>query len=349
MRTRIVSLGAGVLLALALLVTSTGCAAMFPEQQQQTSSSREMLRAVAPNPSSTDQGSADNAPATAGGASQKSGEAATDRMVILNASMQVRVEDLAAAVASVRTLTQTVGGSVSQLTVSSNSESPATDSGSPASSTARFQGPASASLTLRIPAKSLPGVEAKVSGLGKLISQSANESDVTQQHIDMSARLTNLRAEEARLRTLLDRAGKISDLLSVERELSRVRGDIESMQAQLTYLEGQAAMATLTLSLEQPGPVVRPSGGGWGIVDAVTTGVQAAVVLVNGLITGIIAFSPFIAIGLLAWWLIRRSIRRRRALRALAPQQVAAPSDPGGPTQASDSGVPDSEAPTDRL
>lgn len=347
MRTRIVSLGAGVLLALALLVTSTGCASMFSEQGTSDSSSSEM-RAVAPRPSGTEYGSADNAPAAAGAPEQKSSEAATERMVVLKSSMQVRVEDLAAAIASVRTLTQTVGGSVSQLTISSNSESPAADTAASASSTARFQGPASASLTLRIPAKSLPDVEAKLGKMGRLISQSADESDVTQQHIDMSARLTNLRAEEARLRALLDRAGKISELLAVERELSRVRGDIESMQAQLTYLEGQAAMATLTLSLEQPGPVVRPSGGGWGIIDAVTTGVQAAVVLVNGLITGLIAFSPFIAIGLLVWWLIRRSVRRRRALRELEPQQVVSPSDPAVPLTA-DSGMPGTQAPTDQL
>jgi len=317
-----------------------GCAALSPSQDKgMTSTVTE--RAVAPDQGSAPLGSTQDAPATAGNGSQKAGEPATDRMVILNASMQVRVDDLAAAIASVRTLTQAAGGSISQLTVSSNSDSPATDSGSSASSTARFQGPASASLTLRIPAKRLADIEAKVSGLGKLISQSANESDVTQQHIDMSARLTNLRAEESRLRALLARAGKISELLAVERELSRVRGDIESMQAQLTYLEGQAAMATLTLALEQPGPVVRPSGGRWGIVDAVTNGVQAAVVLVNGLITAVIAFSPLIALGLLVWWLIRRGIRRRRALLAQTPQQA----DPQSVSVAENTTVPDAQAP----
>jgi hypothetical protein len=332
-----ISFGAWMLVALAL-ISSTGCAAMFPSQSQ-SGGSIESMRAVAP-PSTQDAAtSAENAPATAGSGAQKSELASTDRMVILNAAMQLRVDDLAAAVASARSFTQAAGGSVSQLTVSSNSEAPAIDAGKTASQTAHYEGPASASLTLRIPAKNLAAVEAKVAGLGKLISQSANESDVTQQHIDMSARLTNLRAEEARLRALLARAGKISELLSVERELSRVRGDIESMQAQLTYLEGQAAMATLTLTLEQPGPVVRPSGGGWGIVNAVTSGVQAAVVLVNGLITVVIAFSPFIVLGLLAWWLIRRSVRRRRALRE---QQAAPAADlaTGEPAAAVDSSAP---------
>jgi ABC-type multidrug transport system fused ATPase/permease subunit len=177
---------------------------------------------------------------------------------------------------------------------------------------------------LRIPARNLADVQNKTAGLGKLISQSSDESDVTQQHIDMSARLENLRAEETRLRALLDRAGKVTDLLAVERELSRVRGDIESMQAQLSYLENQAAMATLTLSLDQPGPVVRPSAGGWGLVDSVTTGIQAAAALIRELITAIIALSPLIVIGVLIWWLARRRMLRRRTQReALAAQTGA--------------------------
>jgi hypothetical protein len=251
--------------------------------------------------------------------------------VITNAAMNVRVDDLSAAVASIRSLTQQVGGSISQLTISDNSESPVPDASATNSSGARLTGPANASLTLRIPASSLPDVQAKIAALGKLVSQTSNESDVTQQHIDMVARLANLRAEEARLRALLTRAGSVSDLLSVERELSRVRGDIESMQAQLSYLEGQAAMATLTVSLDQPGPVVRPSAGGWGLLDAVTTGVQGAAVLVRELITAIIALSPLIVVGALIWWLLARRARKRRAQRDALAQQVAAPGVTGAP------------------
>jgi hypothetical protein len=329
MKTRIGSLIAAATLAL-VLVTSAGCANLGSSQSN--TASRGTMSSVAPlAPAASDGGGASNAPATSGEAQQKTAGAATDRLVIMNAAIQLRVEDLAGAIASVRKLTQTAGGSVSELNVNSNSESPAPDGASATSATARIPGPASASLTVRVPAAKLADVQAKVGALGRLISQSSNESDVTQQHIDMAARLTNLRAEEARLRALLSRAGQVSDLLAVERELSRVRGEIESMQGQLTYLEGQAAMATLTISLDQPGPVVRPSGSGWGLADSVTFGVQAAAALVRGLIVGVIAFSPLIVLGGLAWWLIAWLVRRRRARLAAQPAEATAPTDPTTP------------------
>jgi hypothetical protein len=340
MSKRLISVGVCTLLALAL-VTSAGCAGgLIGNSERATTSGAVSSPAPAPAASGA-HGGVDNAPATTGEA-QKSSGASADRLVIMNAAMQLRVVDLAASIASIRALTKAVGGSVSQLTVTSDSESPAPDAEGSTSATARIPGPASASLTLRVPAQRLTDVEAKVAGLGRLISQSSNESDVTQQHIDMSARLRNLRAEEARLRGLLARAGSVSELLAVERELSRVRGDIESMQAQLTYLEGQAAMATLTVALDQPGPVVRPSTGGWGLVDSVTTGVQAAAALVRQLITGLIAISPLIVLGALVWWLISWRARRRRALRDARPAQAGPPSGP----DTADPVVPEVESPS---
>ena len=329
MRTRLSLLSVCALLALALL-TSVGCSGGSSSSSEQASSSGAALRAVAPNA----QPAADTAGTTGGTTTSKGTVAATDRLVITNAAMDVRVDDLSAAVASIRSLTQQVGGSISQLTISDNSESPVPAASGGSSSGARLTGPANASLTLRIPAKSLPDVQSKIAGLGKLVSQNSNESDVTQQHIDMVARLANLRAEEARLRALLNRAGSVSDLLSVERELSRVRGDIESMQAQLAYLEGQAAMATLTVSLDQPGPILRPSAGGWGLLGAVTTGVRGAALLVRELITAIIALSPLLVIGALIWWLLARRARKRRAQRDAVAQQAAVGAAVTPPTSA---------------
>ena len=323
MRTRLVSLSACFLLLLALaLVTSTGCSSGSPFGSGGGTTNADSGGPVAPTPapapSAPTARSSANAPATTGSASK-------DRLVVLNASMQLQVDDLAAAIASIRTLTDTVGGSVSQLTVNSNSESAGSNAPHSASETVRIPGPASASLTVRVPASSLASVEARVSGVGRLISQSSNESDVTQQHMDLSARLGNSRAEEVRLRALLARAGSVTDLLEVERELSRVQGDIESMQAQLAYLEGQAAMATLTISLDQPGPVVRPSGGGWGFVDSVTWGLQGAAALLRALITALLTLSPLIVVGGLLWWFLARRRRARRAAQLPLPDQQPSP------------------------
>jgi len=197
--------------------------------------------------------------------------------------------------------------------------------------------PGSAAITLRVPAARLSAAEQDAAKLGRVLTQSASESDVTQQHVDMAARLKNLRAEEARLRAFLGKAKNVSEMLAIETELSRVRGEIESMQAQLTYLEHQAALATLTISLSEPGALVSPGAGGWGFATAVRDGVRAAVEVTNGMITFVLAVSPLLflvfLVVLVVWILVRR--RRRRKLAATA---AAAAVDP---TTASDFG-PDS-------
>ena len=298
MRSRTALAGACLVLVFGL-VTIAGCAS---GSESSTSGS-----AVAPAPPATAAQGGSNGSASTGSSS--------DRLVIESASMQVQVDDLAGAIASLRGLTQKVGGSVSQLTVRSDSESAAPNTPHSASETVPIPGPASASLTLRLPAASLPDVEDRAGALGRLVSQSSNESDVTQKHVDLSARLANSQAEEVRLRGLLARAGTVSDLLQVEREMSRVQGDVESMQAQLAYLDSQIAMATLTVSLDEPGPIVRPSAGGWGFFGAVTHGVQGAAALLRAMVTALITLSPLLVLGALAWWFLSLFFRRRRARR----------------------------------
>ena len=114
-------------------------------------------------------------------------------------------------------------------------------------------------VTLRVPAEKLASVEAQVAKLGKVLTQSAVRERCHPAARRPAARLKNLQAEEVRLRSFLDKATKVSEMLEIERELSRVRGEIESMQAQIAYLEQQAALATLTLALSAPGALVQPS------------------------------------------------------------------------------------------
>ena len=193
----------------------------------------------------------------------------------------------------------------------------------------------SAQVTLRVPADKLASVEAQAAKLGKVLSQSAAQSDVTQQHVDLTARLRNLQAEEVRLRGFLDKAVTVSQMLEVERELSRVRGEIEAMQAQIAYLDQQAAMATLSLALSAPGALVQPAGGTWGFSTAVTAGFQAAAAVIRTLIVMIIALSPLllvVAVVVLIW----RSRRRRR----LAARAVADADAESGPSVAPEPQTP---------
>ena len=92
----------------------------------------------------------------------------------------------------------------------------------------------------------------KIRGLGELKNQTLGTEDVTRAYFDTDARLKNARVMEERLIEMLKtKTGKVSDLLQVEKELSRVREDIEKMQGELKYLDSQVQFATVTISLAE--------------------------------------------------------------------------------------------------
>jgi len=267
--------------------------------------------------------------------------AAADRLVISTASMAIEVDDVDTAVEAVRTLIADAGGQIADLSIQAGEPEPIPLASG--TSDAQPRTPSSAMLTVRVPADKLESIQAQAAKLGVVLSQTASETDVTQQHVDLSARLTNLRAEEARLREFLSKATKVSEMLEVERELARVRGDIESMQAQVEYLERQAAMATLTLSLTAPGAVVRPDGTDWGFGEAVTRGVQAAAALLGALITVTIALAPVIVLVIVVVFAVRAVRKRRRARAASAPEAPSAGGDIDDAAQVSPTSAADRE------
>jgi hypothetical protein len=92
----------------------------------------------------------------------------------------------------------------------------------------------------------------KVRGLGELKNQTLGADDVTKAYFDTDARLKNARVMEQRLVDMLKtKTGKVSDLLQVEKELGRVREEIEKMQGELKYWDSQVQFATVTISLAE--------------------------------------------------------------------------------------------------
>jgi hypothetical protein len=113
----------------------------------------------------------------------------------------------------------------------------------------------SASLTLRVPAQSLDRVLAELRALGKVEHEGLGTEDVTRQYVDTDARLRNLTQTEMRLRTLLDtQTGNLSSILEVEREITRVRGEIEVLTSQLQQLDERVALSTIRVGLREEAP-----------------------------------------------------------------------------------------------
>jgi hypothetical protein len=106
--------------------------------------------------------------------------------------------------------------------------------------------------TLRVPADQLDATLAEVKSLGRVESENQGGQDVTSQYVDLQARLANARNTEQRLTDLLrNRAGKLSDVLEVEQELDRVRGEIEQMEAQRKTMTNQVSFATLNATITE--------------------------------------------------------------------------------------------------
>ncbi len=106
--------------------------------------------------------------------------------------------------------------------------------------------------TLRVPSDQLDATLTEVKTLGRVESESQSGQDVTSQYVDLQARLANARNTEQRLTDLLrNRTGKLSDVLEVEQELDRVRGQIEQMEAERKNMANQVSFATLNATITE--------------------------------------------------------------------------------------------------
>lgn len=108
-----------------------------------------------------------------------------------------------------------------------------------------------AHVTAKIPVKKLDLFINDVSKLGKLTSRSTSTEDATEQVIDIDARIKNLIALRARYRALLDKASTILEVVSIEKELSKIQTEIDSIQGRRNSLLDQVAMSSVKVTFEQ--------------------------------------------------------------------------------------------------
>lgn len=293
------------LMAAMVLALGAGCAAGASTPE------------VAPVPANGEQGKPQNPQ-----------DGTDDRMVIRTKTLRLEVSETGAAMDAVRERTRARGGTVSEMRVATEGDggiyrTPQDGSGDGA----LLRG----WITVRIPTAAYEDFVKDVTGIGTVKYQAETATDVTEQHVDLSARLKNFQAQEVKLREFFDAAKDVKDMLAIEAELARVRGEIESMDAQVKSLERQAAMATVTVELAMPQPLT-PTGS-WGFGEPIADGLRGAASLLGGLLTTIIATAPIWLLGLLLFFPIRSWRRRRRAnapqpaLVPLFPQPMASPSD----------------------
>jgi hypothetical protein len=114
------------------------------------------------------------------------------------------------------------------------------------------------SVSMRVPEPKLDVALDSLSELGTVTSRKVSSQDVTEEAIDVEARIQSLTAERNQLRLLLSKADAINDVFTVEREIARVQSEIDSLQRRLDHLHNTSALAELNAEFKkrrEPGPV----------------------------------------------------------------------------------------------
>lgn len=175
-------------------------------------------------------------------------------------------------------------------------------------------------LVLRVPGGNFSELKRAVEGVGAVTDAATNRTDVTEQLVDLEARLRNLRAERDRLRQLYERANGTEDVLAVGKRLSDVQEEIERLAARKRSLENRVAFSTLTVELTErppgPGPVDTDRWYDVGVVNAFLSSLDGVVVSLRVLAVGLAYVLPYagaFGVPLAGGWFVLR----RRPWRAV--------------------------------
>ena len=181
----------------------------------------------------------------------------------------------------------------------------------------------SGNITVRVPVEGFNSAITAVKGLAvEVTSETSSGQDVTEEYVDLSARLGNLEATADRVRNFLDETSNVEEALAVNQELSRLESEIEVIKGRMQYLSQSAGFSTISVNLTpdiatqpldpetwRPGVVVRES------FEVLVNALQG---IANFLIGTVIVLGPLVLIFGLPLWLIVRYVLRRRRRRQTA-------------------------------
>lgn len=156
------------------------------------------------------------------------------RKVILNYSIQLEVQEFDKAINRLTKLAESSGGYVFKSSSNSQDKS--------------YKW---ANVGLRVPSSEVGNALTTIRGLGTVERENSTAEDITEGYVDLEARIKNAKASEARLLQLSQKAGKLSEVLEIEKEISRVRGEIESFEAKRQNWDVLTELVTIELEIHE--------------------------------------------------------------------------------------------------
>jgi len=175
-------------------------------------------------------------------------------------------------------------------------------------------------LVLRIPARNYAEAMKSLAALGRVESRRENGQDVSQEYVDLRARIRQLQAVESQLLELLDRANTVGAALAVQQQLSQVQLDLEQARGRLQYLDDQVAFSTISLDLhERVLPVPTSRGDHFGILDAWSKAASGFLAVLGWTFIVLATAAPLVLILAFTLFLARVAFRKRFPLPGRRP------------------------------
>lgn len=310
------------LLTLAMLVLA-GCSgsrdAGSVEQRQSSAPAESRNQSVATEKGVYDSDSAPNAPkmqtvSLNDADKSQTATAAVERKIIRNADLNLEVSDPAESQRRISSFAEARGGFV---VTSDASQRQGNDQTRPEMTI---------KVVVRVPAAQFDATVDQIRSVASRVMQEKRTGqDVTEEFIDLEARIRTKQALEAQFLEIMKQAKTVSDALLVQSQLAEVRTEIERLEGRRRFLENQASLSTITATLQSQTPIVSTAGFFYSVRQAFKDGVDVAAAITLFLIRALITLLPvaliiFLPLGLLVRYFVRR-LRRVRLAQELAREE----------------------------
>ncbi len=234
----------------------------------------------------------------------------TERKIIRNADLRLEADSPEDVQQKITTIAESKKGFVIQSTQRS--------------SNIKARGRDTVQMTIRVPAEKFNEALDEIrKTAGRVIMESVTGRDVTEEFIDIEARLKTKKALEQKFIEIMNRSKTVQEALNVQRELANVRGEIERIEGRKRFLENQASLSTIKITIQTPAAISGSSTGFfYELREAVSNGFDAALSFVLILVQVVIALIPFLLLVVLPIFLLLRYFWRKYKNKRIAKKIV---------------------------
>jgi cell division protein FtsB len=293
------------ILLLTLVVCFSSCTARHADQAKLSQNRAELRESVAQPDAKSEALSANK---SLGEAEKISLEAAVDRKIIRNADLTIEVDSTTQAQQQVTSIAELNGGFVV------TSEAKQRENTDPDKRTVDIK------LVVRIPSTQFNSALQQIEKLAtNMPVRNVTGQDVTEEFIDLEARIKTQKALELQFLEIMRQAHKVEDALAVQRQIADVRTEIEKLEGRKRFLENRSSLSTITVNIQTPIPiVVTASGFSHTVREAASESMELATGMVLFFVRFVIVMTPIfvfviLPLGLVALYFKRRAVRIRLA------------------------------------